>query len=68
MQNNNLAMWASEPVPFVNGKTLHKEYARTTSNDIRVNFRMIHEYPLGGKPPMMTHIFQDESGTKDNCC
>jgi Ca2+-transporting ATPase len=25
---------------------------------------MIHEYPLGGKPPMMTHIFQDESGTR----
>jgi Ca2+-transporting ATPase len=24
---------------------------------------MIHEY-LGGKPPMMTHIFQDESGTR----
>jgi Ca2+-transporting ATPase len=61
----DLAMWASEPVPFdPMEKTLHKEYARTTSNDIRANFRMIHEYPLGGKPPMMTHIFQDESGTR----
>jgi Ca2+-transporting ATPase len=21
---------------------------------------MVHEYPLGGKPPMMTHVFQDD--------
>ena len=25
---------------------------------------MVHEYPLGGKPPMMTHIFEDKSGNR----
>jgi Ca2+-transporting ATPase len=25
---------------------------------------MIHEYPLDGKPPMMTHIFEDNTGKK----
>src|SRR5690606_21568806 len=24
----------------------------------------IHEYPLGGTPPMMTHIFQNEHGKR----
>jgi Ca2+-transporting ATPase len=48
----DLAMWASEPVPFdPMEKTLHKEYARTTSNDIRANFRMIHEYPWAENHP-----------------
>lgn len=60
-----VAMWASEPVPFdPMEKTLHKEYARTTSNDLRATFSMVHEYPLGGNPPMMTHIFQNNSGKR----
>jgi Ca2+-transporting ATPase len=25
---------------------------------------MIHEYPLEGKPPMMTHIFENNSGER----
>jgi Ca2+-transporting ATPase len=25
---------------------------------------MVHEYPLGGKPPMMTHIFENEQGKR----
>jgi P-type Ca2+ transporter type 2C len=25
---------------------------------------MLHEYPLGGQPPMMTHIFQNTSGKR----
>jgi Ca2+-transporting ATPase len=25
---------------------------------------MVHEYPLSGKPPMMTHIFEDETGKR----
>jgi Ca2+-transporting ATPase len=60
-----VAMWASEPVPFdPMEKTLHKEYARTTSNDLRATFSMVHEYPLGGNPPMMTHVFQNASGKR----
>ena len=32
--------------------------------DERPNFKMVHEYPLGGKPPMMTHIFENASGRR----
>src|SRR5690606_40212137 len=28
------------------------------------NFKMVHEYPLGGKPPMMTHIFENAEGKR----
>ncbi|WP_413997630.1 cation-translocating P-type ATPase [Flavobacterium sp. W1B] len=59
------AMWASEPVPFdPMEKTLHHEYKKTVSNDTREQFSMIHEYPLDGKPPMMTHIFQNKDGKR----
>lgn len=58
-----LAMWASEPIPFdPMEKALHQAYAQLKSFDERPHFKMIHEYPLGGKPPMMTHIFEDASG------
>lgn len=59
------AMWSSEPVPFdPMEKTLHKVYEQTISNDRRKDFQMIHEYPLEGKPPMMTHIFENKSGER----
>ena len=59
------AMWASEPVPFdPMEKTLHETYASTTSNDQRSFFSMVHEYPLEGVPPMMTHIFEDGKGNR----
>lgn len=59
------AMWSSEPVPFdPMEKTLHRIYLETHSKDERTNFQMIHEYPLGGKPPMMTHLFENESGER----
>ena len=32
------------------------------SLDERPQFSMIHEYPLSGKPPMMTHIFKNNQG------
>ncbi len=25
---------------------------------------MIHEYPLDGKPPMMTHVFENKKGER----
>lgn len=56
------AMWSSEPVPFdPMEKTIHQVYEQTQSVDIRNSFQMIHEYPLEGKPPMMTHIFENEA-------
>lgn len=54
------AMWSSEPVPFdPMEKTLHQMYEQTRSRDDRPDFKMVHEYPLEGKPPMMTHIFEN---------
>ncbi|GIL23863.1 MAG: ATPase [Bacteroidota bacterium] len=59
------AMWSSEPVPFdPMEKTLHKVYAETQTSDLRKGFQMVHEYPLEGKPPMMTHIFENNLGER----
>lgn len=59
------AMWASEPVPFdPMEKSLHLEYAKITTADTRRAFSMVHEYPLDGKPPMMTHVFENKEGKR----
>ena len=55
------AMWASEPIPFDPMEiALHKAYSATTAYDERDDYGMVHEYPIEGKPPMMTHIFEDD--------
>lgn len=60
-----IAMWASEPIPFDGMEiTLHDAYSKLDIDDDRPNFKLIHEYPLGGNPPMMTHIFENKKGTK----
>ncbi len=57
-----LAMWASEPIPFDPMEVaLHHEYGKIAPKDERPAYSMFHEYPLGGKPPMMTHIFEDKN-------
>lgn len=54
------AMWSSEPVPFdPMEKTLHQVYEQTQKDDFRKSYTLFHEYPLEGKPPMMTHLFED---------
>jgi len=54
------AMWSSEPVPFdPMEKTLHQIYEQTQPEEKRKSFQMFHEYPLEGKPPMMTHLFEN---------
>ncbi|OAD90298.1 haloacid dehalogenase [Aequorivita soesokkakensis] len=59
------AMWASEPIPFdTMEQSLHSFYETITEKDERLNFKMVHEYPLGGKPPMMTHIFENDRGKR----
>lgn len=56
------AMWSSEPVPFdPMEKTLHRVYEQTQVDE-RNQYQMFFEYPLSGKPPMMTHCFKN----KDN--
>jgi Ca2+-transporting ATPase len=58
------AMWSSEPLPFdPMEKAIHKLFANS-GNEIQVSdFTMIKEYPLSGRPPMMTHIFSDTKQT-----
>lgn len=60
-----IGMWASEPLPFDPMElALHEAYLENSEKDERRDFRMIHEYPLGGKPPMMTHLFENERGER----
>src|SRR5690606_3130912 len=54
------AMWSSEPAPFdPMEKTLHRVYEQTQLTDLRGSSHMFHEYPLEGKPPMMTPLLGD---------
>jgi Ca2+-transporting ATPase len=60
-----LSMWASEPIPFDPMEVaLHDAYTNLKLDDERPHFKMIHEYPLSGKPPMMTHLFEDSTGKR----
>lgn len=60
-----LAMWASEPIPFDPMEVaLHDAYIALPMADERPDFKMVHEYPLGGNPPMMTHVFQNAHGER----
>jgi Ca2+-transporting ATPase len=57
------AMWASEVKPFdPMERSIHQLYERITTMDERAVYRQVHEYPMGGIPPMMTHIFSDSKG------
>ncbi len=57
------AMWASETKPFdPMEKAIHELYGKTVAEDKRELYKQVHEYPIGGKPPMMTHIFENEAG------
>jgi P-type Ca2+ transporter type 2C len=58
-----IAMWASEPMPFDPMEiALHAAYTQAFPTNERPQYSLNHEYPLGGTPPMMTHVFEDKSG------
>jgi Ca2+-transporting ATPase len=60
-----MAMWASEPIPFDPMEiSLHDAYTKSNSSDERSEYQIIQEYPLGGKPPMMTHVFENNAGAR----
>ncbi|MFM6925945.1 MAG: cation-translocating P-type ATPase, partial [Ferruginibacter sp.] len=60
-----IAMWASEPIPFDPMEAaLHDCYTGLFDTDERNAYTMIHEYPLSGRPPMMTHLFEDAAGKR----
>lgn len=59
------AMWSSEPIPFDTMEiAIHDAYDKLELVDERPNFKLVHEYPLEGKPPMMTHVFEDANGQR----
>jgi Ca2+-transporting ATPase len=61
----SLSMWASEPIPFDAMEiALHDAYAKIGIKDERHHYKMVHEYPLSGKPPMMTHLFENKNGER----
>jgi Ca2+-transporting ATPase len=65
MQLITLGMWASEPIPFDPMEiALHEVYSKVIKIDERSQFKMVHEYALSGKPPMMTHVFENNSGKR----
>lgn len=60
-----LAMWASEPIPFDPMEVaLHQAYKNFIPNNQTSDYKLVYEYPLDGKPPMMTHIFLNNKGNK----
>ncbi len=60
-----IAMWASEPIPFDPMElALHECYKNINTLDLRPQYNLIHEYPLEGKPPMMTHVFENQEGSR----
>ncbi|MEO7310159.1 MAG: cation-translocating P-type ATPase [Chitinophagaceae bacterium] len=60
-----LSMWASEPIPFDPMEVaLHLAYTNSSPIDGRPDYKLVHEYPLGGKPPMMTHVFERADGNR----
>jgi P-type Ca2+ transporter type 2C len=64
-----LSMWSSEPIPFDPMEiALHDAYESVHIEDKRPHFKLIHEYALGGKPPMMTHVFANDLGHKIIAC
>jgi Ca2+-transporting ATPase len=57
------AVWSSEKDPFDKmEKSIHQLYEKVSLTDKRKLYTQIHEYPLGGSPPMMTHIFTSDNG------
>ena len=61
----SLAMWASEPIAFDPMEVaLHAVYQSIIEIDERLIYKMVHEYPLSGKPPMMTHVFENSTGKR----
>ena len=57
------AMWSSETNPFdPMEKAIHELYEKTMDVDKRKAYKQVQEYPIGGKPPKMTHVFKHDNG------
>ena len=63
------AMWSSETNPFdPMEKAIFQLYERLSPVNKRSQYEQVHEYPLGGKPPFMTHIFENNDGDMIVAC
>jgi len=63
------ALWASETEPFdAMEKSIHAVYTSVVEVDKRPEYRLIHEYPLSGSPPIMTHVFSNQQGKSIIAC
>jgi Ca2+-transporting ATPase len=63
------AMWASETEPFdPMEKEIYRLYKKISLDGKRAAFKQVHEYPISGKPPMMTHVFKSENGETIVAC
>lgn len=57
------ARWASETAPFdPMEKAIVLAFDETNPASVTDAFPMVHEYPLAGMPPMMTHVRQSPNG------
>jgi len=55
------AMLASEKHPFDEMEKAIVEAYNTYARDARIDtMEMVHEYPLEGRPPMMTHVYRQQ--------
>jgi len=65
------ALWASEPEPFDSMEKALLEgqlLATSSTNDPRKHFQLIKEYPLSGRPPMMTHVWEKQGNNRIIAC
>ena len=65
------ALWASEPEPFDPMEKAIVEaqlWAISSTTDPRKKFQLVKEYPLSGKPPTMTHVWENTDGQRNIAC
>lgn len=59
------SMLASEPIPFDPMEVaLRDTYTKLFPEANPNEFRLVYDFPLEGKPPMMTHIYENENGKR----
>ena len=55
------ATLASEQMPFdAMEKAIHEKFNSCITDELEA-YKMVHEYPLEGRPPMMTHVYKNGS-------